>query len=179
MSEHSGASALRATTPSRNSDSDIVDARSASDNIAAASYALSLKSILPHRIIALSKRVDAALAKLYAPYDLDISELMVLAVVAVSARATAKDVSRRTAMHKTKISRAVKQLIQRDLITRAADRADLRQALLSLTPVGRDVYSQSFQAAFQFAELLERAMEPTEREVFHRCFAQLEHVVRS
>jgi hypothetical protein len=110
MSEHSGASALRATTPSRNSDSDIVDARSASDNIAAASYALSLKSILPHRIIALSKRVDAALAKLYAPYDLDISELMVLAVVAVSARATAKDVSRRTAMHKTKISRAVKQL---------------------------------------------------------------------
>jgi DNA-binding MarR family transcriptional regulator len=174
MNEVRATSALREKTLPRKADANIVDACSAGERAAGVSLASNLNPMLPHRITALSKRVNAALSKIYAPHYLDVDELEVLGVVAGSGRSTAKDVCRHTGMHKTKISRAVKQLIERNLVTRTVNQADLRQAFLSLTPVGRDAYNRCFQSALQFAELLERAIEPSECEAFYRCFTQLE-----
>jgi DNA-binding MarR family transcriptional regulator len=53
-----------------------------------------------------------------------------------------------------------------------------RQAFLSLTPIGRDLYEQCVQSALQFAELLERAMQPARREAFFCCFNEIEQHLR-
>ena len=47
---------------------------------------------------------------------------------------TAKSIGIHSHMHKTKVSRAVALLESRKLVTRRANRADLREAFLSLTP---------------------------------------------
>jgi DNA-binding MarR family transcriptional regulator len=101
----------------------------------------------------------------------------VLVALANFKYATAKDVGRRTAMHKTTISRTVKKLVQLNLVARCENEADLRQAFLSLTPAGRDVYCRSAQTARELTALLERAMHPTEREAFYHCLAELENCI--
>jgi DNA-binding MarR family transcriptional regulator len=139
--------------------------------------ALSLDAILPNRILKISKHVTEALSKAYTPHHLDFGEWEVLTALSGFKCATARDVGRRTAMHKTKISRAVKKLMQLNLVARCVNQADLRQAFLSLTPAGRDVYNRSAQAAQELAAYLDRAMHPTKREAFYHCFAELENCI--
>ena len=54
-----------------------------------------------------------------------------------------KAIGTHTHMHKTKVSRAVAILEQRKLIVRRANRADMRESLLSLTPAGRSIYEEA------------------------------------
>ena len=67
---------------------------------------------------------------------------------------TGKAIGARTHMHKTKVSRAVAQLEARKFVTRKANRADLREAFLSLTPAGRAVYEELAPRAREFTEKL-------------------------
>jgi DNA-binding MarR family transcriptional regulator len=67
---------------------------------------------------------------------------------------TGKAVGAHTHMHKTKVSRAVAQLEERKFVTRKANRADLREAFLSLTPTGRSVYEELAPRAREFTEKL-------------------------
>ena len=76
-------------------------------------------------------------------------------------------------MHKTKVSRAVAQLEQRKLISRRANRADLREAFLSLTPAGRAVYEELAPRALDFTEKLFQAVNAADRAAFDRAVAQL------
>jgi DNA-binding MarR family transcriptional regulator len=138
---------------------------------------LNLDAILPNRILKMSKHVTDALSKAYTPHHLDLGQWEVLAALANFKHATAKDVGRRTAMHKTTISRAVKKLVELKLVARCVNQADLRQAFLSLTSAGREVYNRSAQTAQELAALLERAMHPTKREAFYHCFAELENCI--
>ena len=55
---------------------------------------------------------------------------------------TGKAIGARSHMHKTKVSRAVAQLEKRKFVARKANRADLREAFLSLTPAGRAIYEE-------------------------------------
>ena len=54
---------------------------------------------------------------------------------------TAKAIGTHSHMHKTKVSRAVAVLERRKLLVRRANRADLREAFLSLTATGREIYN--------------------------------------
>ena len=66
---------------------------------------------------------------------------------------TGKAIGAKTHMHKTKVSRAVAQLEQRKLISRRANRADLREAFLALTPAGRDTLDGVIRTLTQRADL--------------------------
>ena len=57
-------------------------------------------------------------------------------------------------VHKTKVSRAVALLEGRKLVTRRTNRADLREAFLSLTSAGREIYSELAPIALDFAHQL-------------------------
>ncbi len=54
-------------------------------------------------------------------------------------------------------------LEKRKLVARRANRADLREAFLSLTPAGRDMYDELAPIALDFADQLARrsSMPPT------------------
>ncbi len=76
-------------------------------------------------------------------------------------------------MHKTKVSRAVAQLEQRKFLGRRANRSDLRESLLSLTPAGRAVYEELAPSALDFTIRLAEVVAPADRAAFDRAMKQL------
>ena len=79
-----------------------------------------------------------ALSRIYAErYKIGVPEWRVLVTLGEFGMMTAKAIGRHSHMHKTKVSRAVAQLERRKLVSRKANRADMREAFLSLTAAGR------------------------------------------
>ena len=76
-------------------------------------------------------------------------------------------------MHKTKVSRAVALLERRKLVARSANRADLREAFLSLTPAGRDIYDELAPAALEFVRQLLETVDPADRAALDRALTKL------
>jgi DNA-binding MarR family transcriptional regulator len=134
---------------------------------------LQLEGFLPHRLNVLSSLVSQALTQVYGRYGIGIPEWRVLVSLGQFGVMTGKAIGARTHMHKTKVSRAVAQLERRKFVTRRANRSDLREALLSLTPAGRAVYEELAPRALDFTEKLSRVVAPADRAAFDRAVAQL------
>jgi MarR family len=105
---------------------------------AAERVALKLEEFLPYRLNVCSSLVSHALSRIYADrYKIGVPEWRVLVTLGQFGAMTAKTIGDHSHMHKTKVSRAVALLERRKLVTRRANRADLREAFLSLTAAGR------------------------------------------
>ena len=109
---------------------------------------LKLEEFLPHRLNVLSSLVSQALTRVYGAIRYWNTGMAgaghAWANIGVM---TGKAIGAHTHMHKTKVSRAVAQLEQRKLVARRANRDDLREAFLSLTPAGRAVYEEARAAS--------------------------------
>ena len=134
---------------------------------------LQLEGFLPHRLNVLSSLVSQALTQVYSKYGIGIPEWRVLVSLGQFGVMTGKAIGARTHMHKTKVSRAVAQLEARKLVARKANRADLREAFLSLTPAGRAVYEELAPRARDFTERLSEVVNAADRAAFDRAVAQL------
>ena len=134
---------------------------------------LQLQDFLPHRLNVLSSLVSQALTRVYGAYGIGIPEWRVLVSLGQFQVMTGKAIGARTHMHKTKVSRAVAQLEQRKFLTRRANRDDLREAFLSLTPAGRAVYEELAPRALEFTERLSEVVAPGDRAAFDRAMRQL------
>jgi DNA-binding MarR family transcriptional regulator len=135
---------------------------------------LKLEEFLPHRLNVLSSLVSLALTRVYGRrYGIGIPEWRVLVTLGEYGVMTGKSVGARTHMHKTKVSRAVAQLEERKLVARRANRADLREAFLSLTPAGRSVYEEAAPIALAFTDRLSEVVSPADRAAFDRAVARL------
>ena len=64
-------------------------------------------------------------------------------------------------------------LERRKLVTRRANRADLREAFLSLTPAGRDIYNDLAPMALDFAHQLLETVDPADRAALGRALKKL------
>jgi DNA-binding MarR family transcriptional regulator len=134
---------------------------------------LQLEGFLPHRLNVLSSLVSQALTQVYSKYGIGIPEWRVLVTLGQFGVLTGKTVGARTHMHKTKVSRAVAQLEARKFVTRKANRADLREAFLSLTPAGRAVYEELAPRARAFTDKLSEVVSASDRAAFDRAVALL------
>ena len=140
---------------------------------AAPAPVLKLEDFLPHRLNVLSSLVSQALTRVYGRRGIGIPEWRVLVTLGENGVMTGKAVGARTHMHKTKVSRAVAQLEQRKLVARRANHADLREALLTLTPAGRAVYQELAPSALDFMDRLAEVVTPADRPAFDRAMKQL------
>jgi len=134
---------------------------------------LKLEDFLPHRLNVLSSLVSQALTRVYDRYGIGIPEWRVLVTLGENGTMTGKAVGSHTHMHKTKVSRAVAQLEQRKFLARRANRADLRESFLSLTPAGRAVYEELAPGARDFTDRLAEVVAPADRIAFDRAVKQL------
>lgn len=116
---------------------------------------LELEGFLPYRLNVLASTVSQALAGLYARrYGFGIPEWRIIATLGQFGTMTAKDIGRHSHMHKTKVSRAVATLTRRKLVTRRANRQDLRESFLSLSAEGRAIYDDLVPVALDFEQSL-------------------------
>jgi DNA-binding MarR family transcriptional regulator len=134
---------------------------------------LRLEEFLPHRLNVLSSLVSQALLRVYGPHGISIPEWRVLVSLGENGVMTGKAIGARTHMHKTKVSRAVAQLEQRKLVCRRVNRADLREAFLSLTPAGRAIYQELVPRAQEFMDRLSEVVPAADRAAFDRAVQQL------
>jgi DNA-binding MarR family transcriptional regulator len=134
---------------------------------------LKLEDFLPHRLNVLSSLVSQALTRVYGRHGIGIPEWRVLVTLGENGVMTGKAVGAHTHMHKTKVSRAVAHLEERKFVSRRANRADLREAFLSLTPAGRAVYEQLAPSALSFMDRLAEVVAPADRPAFDRAMKQL------
>jgi len=135
---------------------------------------LKLEHFLPYQLNVVSSLVSQALSRVYARrYNIGVPEWRVIVTLGQYGIMTAKAVGSHTHMHKTKVSRAVALLEKRRLLTRRANREDMREAFLSLTNAGRGVYEEVAPHALDFARRLTDILSPGDRESFYRALAQL------
>ncbi len=140
----------------------------------AAQATLRLEQFLPYRLTVCASLVSQALSSVYAErYQIGAPEWRVLVTLGQFGMMTAKAIGLHSHMHKTKVSRAVAVLERRRLVARRANRADLREVFLSLTPAGREVYDDLAPMALDFARRLLDTVDPADREALDRALTKL------
>jgi DNA-binding MarR family transcriptional regulator len=137
---------------------------------------LKLEEFLPYRLNVVASLTSQALSRIYAErYGMGIPDWRVLVTLGQFGIITGKAVGAHSHMHKTKVSRAVALLEARELLARRANKADMRESLLSLTPDGRAIYDELAPGALEFARRLMEVIDPADRGPFERALAKLTH----
>lgn len=135
---------------------------------------LKLEGFLPYRVNVMASLVSQALSRIYADrYGIGVPEWRVLVTLGQYGMMTGKAIGSHSHMHKTKVSRAVALLEKRKLVSRRANRADLRESFLTLAPAGRAMYEDLAPSARDFAKRLAEAIEPADRAAFERAVDRL------
>jgi DNA-binding MarR family transcriptional regulator len=150
------------------------DENDVSSAIAGDEAALKLDQFLPYQLQVVTTLMSQALSRVYARrYRLGIPEWRVLVVLGQFGWMNGKTICAHTHMHKTKVSRAVANLERRKLIARRANRADMRESLVALTPAGRTIYDEIAPNAVIFSRRLTEILTPSDRDAFQRALKQL------
>jgi len=135
---------------------------------------LKLEDFLPYQLMVVASLVSQALSRVYARrYRIGVPEWRVLVTLGQYGVMTGKAIGAHSHMHKTKVSRAVALLEKRRLLVRRSNRADKREAFLSLTAGGRAMYEEVAPHALEFARRLTEILTPADRAAFNRAVAQL------
>jgi DNA-binding MarR family transcriptional regulator len=135
---------------------------------------LKLEEFLPYRLNVVASLVSQALSRIYAErYGIGVPEWRVLVTLGQYGMMTGKAIGAHSHMHKTKVSRAVALLEKRKLVARRANRADLRESFLALTPAGRTMYEDLAPIAIEFTQRLSEVIDPADRAAFERAINRL------
>ncbi|WFP74594.1 MarR family transcriptional regulator [Mesorhizobium sp. WSM4906] len=119
---------------------------------------LELESFLPYRLYRLADTVSREFSRVYKErHGLTRPEWRTLSGLGQRGTMTATELGEQSAMHKTKVSRAVAELERRRWLTRAPDENDRRLEHLTLTKAGLAAYREMVPLAKAFErELLAR-----------------------
>ncbi len=140
---------------------------------------LKLERFLPYRLVVAATLASRALARIYSRhFGIGIPEWRVIAMLGQFDRLTARDVGELSHMHKTKVSRAVGELVERGLIEKTPNRDDRREAFLALSAPGRRIYEQVVPMALGFERQLLDDIPAAEMQAFERVLSTLTERVR-
>lgn len=140
---------------------------------------IELERFLPYRLNVVAETVSRALSKIYARrYGMSVPEWRVIATLGQYDRMTAKQIGAHSHMHKTKVSRAAARLIDAELVLREPNVQDMREAHLTLSAKGREIYASIVPQALGFADQLFDGVNESERELLERLLVRLENRAR-
>jgi DNA-binding MarR family transcriptional regulator len=132
-------------------------------------FVLRLEDFLPYRLVVAASLVSQATARTYATkYGIGIAEWRVIATLGEFGTMTAKQIGAHSHMHKTKVSRAVATLTRKKMLARRANRDDKREAFLTLSPQGLEVYESIAPAALALAQRMFGEVSAEDRSAFER-----------
>lgn len=136
---------------------------------------LELESFLPYRLYRLADTVSREFARVYKDrHGLTRPEWRTLAGLGQHGTMTATELGEQSAMHKTKVSRAVAELERRRWLTRTPDENDRRVEHLTLTKAGLAAYREIVPLAKAFERELVAQLSTGERAAIVSGVAALE-----
>ncbi len=140
---------------------------------------LALEKFLPYRLNRLADSVSREFSTIYRErYGLTRPEWRTLATLGQYRAMTATAIGAHSAMHKTKVSRAVAALEKRKWLIRRPDSADRRVEHLTLTKAGEKAYLEMVPLAKAYEAEMLRTMTKADRESVLRGLEVLERSAR-
>ena len=128
---------------------------------------LTLERYLPYRLSILSNNVSGIIAQTYKhKFALSITQWRIMAVLGEYPGISADEVSVKTQIEKSILSRAISKLLQRKLIEREFDSEDKRRSVLALTKTGLSVYDEMVPISYGYEQRLLECFDKKEREQF-------------
>jgi DNA-binding MarR family transcriptional regulator len=116
---------------------------------------LTLERYLPYRLSILSNRTSTLVAESYKDrFGLSITEWRIMAVLGEYPGVSADEISLKTQIEKSLISRAISKLLKRNLIQRQISKEDKRRSQIELSTMGFDVYSQIVPLSLKYEQQL-------------------------
>ena len=133
-----------------------------------------LQNFLPYLLNQAAEESSLAFQKVYKDrYGMLRTEWRVLFHLGIYGRMTAKEIGRRSKMHKTKISRAVARLQERRFLTRTRDESDRRLEYLDLTTHGEAAYRDLRKVATGYDARLSEAFTDEELCILRNALRKL------
>jgi DNA-binding MarR family transcriptional regulator len=134
-----------------------------------------LEDFLPYRLSLLSNTVSQGIAQIYQEdHRLSIPEWRVMAVLGRYPGLTASQVCERTVMDKVTVSRAVKLLLDKQLVQRLTHAEDRRKRPLQVTrPHGRKLLEEIIPFALDYQAALLESLTPAELRLLDGLIAKL------
>ena len=141
---------------------------------------LILEQFIPYRLSILTNIISSSLSDTYkGKFQLSITEWRILAVLGEYPGVSADEVSTKTQMEKSSLSRAIAKLIRRKLIQREFSQIDQRRSILTLTESGLSIYNKVVPLAVEFERQLLKCFSGSEYEQFSKLLERLfQHVGR-
>ena len=131
------------------------------------SLVLKLDRFLPYTVSALSNKISSIIAETYKDkFALSITEWRIMAVLGEHPGSSADEVSSKTEIEKSIVSRSLHKLLQRHLVAREVDSTDRRRQNLTLTETGKDVYAQIVPVSYEYEAKLLECFSNKERATF-------------
>lgn len=128
---------------------------------------LQLERFLPYRISILSNRISGIIAETYKDkFALSVTEWRIMAVLGEYPGSSAEEVSIKIQIEKSIVSRSLRKLLKRHLVTRETDARDRRRQNLELTQTGLDVYSQIVPVSYDYEQHLLQCFSSEEQKLF-------------
>lgn len=138
------------------------------------SVQLHLEDFVPYQLSRLSNTISAGIAATYRErFDLSITEWRIIAILGRYADISANEVAQKGALDKVAVSRAVKRLLEREVLTRHIASDDRRRSVLALSPSGQSVYEAVAPAAIALEQRLLDALTPDEQAQLKEVIAKL------
>jgi len=136
---------------------------------------LELDSFLPYRLYRLADTVSREFSRIYKErHGLTRPEWRTLSGLGQRSTMTATELGEQSAMHKTKVSRAVAELERRRWLIRTPDETDRRVEHLTLTKAGFAAYREMVPLAKAFERELLGKLSAEERAAIAKGIAALE-----
>ncbi len=137
---------------------------------------LSLQQFLPYRLSALANRISQSLAVKYSKqYGISVQEWRILAVLGEETKLSAVAITNRIAMDKVAVSRAVKRLIEKDLVIKHLDNKDQRSHELALTTKGVEMYQKLVPIALEHEQQVTDTLTLKEKESLLKLLSKLDN----
>jgi DNA-binding MarR family transcriptional regulator len=136
---------------------------------------LTLDAFLPYRLTVMSELISDAFKNLCKVRELTMSELFALIALGEFGAMKATDLGAKCRLHKTKVSRLVRYLSKRGLISIQLNPLDQRTKILDLTLQGRVLQEEYARTAAEFSRALADSISIEHREAFDNCLTKLAH----
>ncbi|MEO1494706.1 MAG: MarR family winged helix-turn-helix transcriptional regulator [Pseudomonadota bacterium] len=134
-----------------------------------------LTQFLSYRVVRLHHALNAqAVSVLERVAGITLPQWRVIAMVGSGAAQSSRDIARKSIIDPALISRTVKGLEDRELLTTARENNDRRVIGLALTPKGRDIYARTLPHMQARQDSLIDALDPSEQDAIFRIFDKLE-----
>jgi DNA-binding MarR family transcriptional regulator len=124
---------------------------------------LQLQNFLPYKISRLDNDLSAGLQRIYSlRFGLNVSQWRILAAAAGLEPTSVTELTDYSGMDKVTVSRSVRELVDREFLTRIPNENDRRRATLTLTEAGRTLYEQIAPDALVYEQELLNVLDPTQ-----------------